>query len=220
MSKQGEIDYLRNLGEAAIQHAIHKPFSDAECPRYLAQMAAILAVLPPPPGRLLDLGCGTGWTSIFFAKAGYDVVGVDIAGDMIFYANQNRDEEGLDNLSYVESDYEDLNFHEEFDCAVFNDSLHHARDERLAIRRAFEALRPGGTCLTSEPGEGHQDTELAHEVTSKLQVTEKDMPPERIIALGKEAGFRSFRFFPIPLASIPCSTAGAASTPPRTFPRA
>jgi SAM-dependent methyltransferase len=196
MSKHGEIDYLRNLGEEGIRHAIHKPFSGSDCPRHLAQMAILFSVLPPPPGRLLDLGCGTGWTSTFFAKAGYEVVGVDICPDMIFHARQSRDHEGIDQLDFVECDYEGLRYRDEFDAVVFFDSLHHACDEALALRKAYEALRPGGVCVTSEPGEGHQDTSLAHEITRRFQVTEKDMPPERIVALGRQAGFRSARLYP------------------------
>src|SRR5207244_11070644 len=86
MAKSGEIDYLKNLGAAGVWHAANKPFSDPGCGRYLAELGAILALLPPPPARLLDLGCGTGWTSVFFARAGYDVVGVDLAPDMIAHA--------------------------------------------------------------------------------------------------------------------------------------
>ena len=42
-----------------------------------------MGFLPDPPARILDMGCGGGWTSIFFAKRGYEVVGQDISQDMI-----------------------------------------------------------------------------------------------------------------------------------------
>ncbi len=91
MAKTGEIDYLKNLarerGDEAVRHALGKPFTDANCAAYLTEIAAVLALLPPPPARLLDMGCGTGWTSFFFAKAGYHVTGVDIAPDMIGHAS-------------------------------------------------------------------------------------------------------------------------------------
>src|SRR5947207_10528269 len=72
MAKSGEIDYLKNLSPADVWHAVHKPFSDDNCAGYLFNMGAVFSLLPPRPARLLDLGCGTGWTSIFFARAGYD----------------------------------------------------------------------------------------------------------------------------------------------------
>jgi SAM-dependent methyltransferase len=196
MAKQGEIDYLRKMGEAGVHHAIHKPFSDPCCHAYLLQMGAIMSLLPPPPARLLDVGCGTGWTSIFFAKRGYDVVGVDIAPDMIYHANDQRAREDLDNLQFLVRDYEDLDFDAEFDAAVFYDALHHAMDEELAIRKVYEALKPGGVCITSEPGTGHSQSPSSIEAMHRFNVTEKDMPPPKIIAAGRKAGFSRFAVYP------------------------
>jgi SAM-dependent methyltransferase len=196
MAKQGEIDYLKNIGEVGVWHAANKPFSDPHCGRYLVELGAVISLLPSPPARLLDLGCGTGWTSVFFAKMGYDVTGVDIAPDMIDHANRNRDREKLDKLRFLVCDYEELRFQSEFDGAVFYDSLHHAVDEAVAIRQAFAALKPGGACVASEPGRGHQDAPETAEVVRKFNVTEKDMPPDKVIALGRAAGFRSFQVFP------------------------
>jgi ubiquinone/menaquinone biosynthesis C-methylase UbiE len=196
MAKSGEIAYLNNLGEAGVWHSVHKPFSDSNCADYLAQFGAILNLLPPPPARLLDLGCGTGWTSLFFARRGYQVVGVDISPDMIRHAGDCGIEAGLDNLDFVVGDYEELDFAGEFDAAVFYDSLHHAVDEEAALRAAYRALKPGGICVTSEPGEGHHESVAAREAVLRFNVTEKDMPPHHIIALGRRVGFRGFHVYP------------------------
>src|SRR5262249_36068785 len=151
----GEIDYLQNLGPEGVEHAVGKPFSDSLCHAYLMEIGALMWLLPPQPARLLDVGCGTGWTSLFFARRGFDVLGIDIAPDMIAHADGLRDREGLDNLHFRVGDYEDLDLHEEFDCAVFFEALHHAVDERAALRAVYAALKPGGRCITSEPGRGH-----------------------------------------------------------------
>ncbi len=196
MAKSGEIDYLKNLDEAGVRHAVHKPFSDSGRARYLAEMAAVLALLPPPPARLLDLGCGTGWTSVFFARAGYEVVGVDISPDMIAHAEANRERAGVEGLDFAVCDYESLPFDGEFNGAVFYDALHHAVDEAAAVRGAYRALRPGGVCVTSEPGEGHGRSPAAVEAVRRYNVTEKEMPPARVIELGRRAGFRGGRFYP------------------------
>jgi 2-polyprenyl-3-methyl-5-hydroxy-6-metoxy-1,4-benzoquinol methylase len=196
MAKQGEIEYLQKVGEDGIRHAMGKPFTDHHCAFYLMEIGAVMAVLPPPPARLLDVGCGTGWTSAFFARRGYEVVGADIAADMIECANELRDREGLDNLSFVVSDYEDSRFDAEFDCAVFYDALHHAVDEVAALRMVYRALKPGGTCVTSEPGDGHAQHPVSLEAMRKYNVTERDMPPRTIIAAGRQVGFRQFRVYP------------------------
>ena len=198
MAKQGEIDYLKNIGDAGVRHAIRKPYGDADCDRLLMEIGMVLALLPPPPARLLDLGCGTGWTSALFARRGYEVVAVDISTDMIEYARQNPDARASANLQFEVSDYEDLRFRDEFDCVVFFDALHHAVDEKLAISRAHAALKQGGTCVACEPGKGHQDAESSREAVRKWNVTEKDMPPDKIISMAREAGFREFKFYPHP----------------------
>ena len=198
MPKQGEIDYVKNIGAEGARHALDKPFSDPGCARYLVELGVLMNALPPPPAKLLDLGCGSGWTSVFFARRGYDVTGQDIASDMIELARENAARHRLDNLRFVVSDYEEMAFDGEFDCAVFYDSLHHSVDEKSAIRAAYRALKPGGVLMTIEPGAGHSRSPDAIAAMKKYNVTERDMPPRLIIQAGKAAGFRSHRTMPNP----------------------
>jgi SAM-dependent methyltransferase len=193
MPKQGEIDYVKNIGAAGLAHAVDKPFSDPGCAQMLVDIGIVMHLLPPPPARLLDLGCGTGWTSAFFARRGYEVVGQDIAPDMIAAARASAERQGITRARFVVSDYEGLAFEGEFDCAVFFDSLHHAVDEEAALRSAFRALRPGGVLVTHEPGEGHAAKPPAIEAMKRYGVTEKDMPPRHIVALARAIGFREAR---------------------------
>src|ERR671933_335414 len=104
---------------------------------------------------------------------------------MIRLAEEARDHEGLDNLRFRVSDYEGLDFDEEFDGAVFFDALHHAVNEQDAIAAVYRALKPGGICLTSEPGAGHARSPGAVEARRRYNVTERDMPPRTIIAAGR-----------------------------------
>jgi len=196
MAKQGEIDYLKNLGADGIRHAVNKPFSDDFCAGYLMEVGAIMSLLPPPPAKLLDLGCGTGWTSCFYARRGYEVTGQDIAEDMIYNANEKKKREGIDNVRFVVCDYERMNFESEFDCAVFFDALHHSINEEDAIRMVYKALKPGGVCITSEPGICHADMPRSIEAVRKYNVTERDMPPGRIIKAARKAGFREYKVYP------------------------
>ena len=195
MAKQGEIDYLKNIGEAGRIHAFEKPFSDSECGLYLRDMGSIFSLLPRPPARLLDLGAGSGWTSVFFAKRGYDVVGQDISPDMIQMANENQKLSGLKNLNFVNCDYEDMNFTDEFDAAIFYDSLHHSMDENKTLSSVYKALKPGGICITIEPGIGHAESHGSQNAINQFGVTEKDMPPRLIINVGKDVGFTEFKIY-------------------------
>ncbi len=115
--KQGEIDYLRTLGGAGAESALNKPFSEDGCAKNLVDIGLIIGLQPPPPSRVLDLGCGTGWTSWFFSKRGHDVVGQDIAPDMIELARRNSERFADGRVAFVVSDYEQLDFKAEFDAA-------------------------------------------------------------------------------------------------------
>jgi len=195
MSKKGEVDYIKNIGKEGQKHAANKPFSDDNCGLYLIDIGSLLSLLPPPPGKLLDIGAGTGWTSVFFAKRGYDVTAQDISEDMIALARMNKRRYSLENLNFLTCDYENMNLNEVFDYAIFYDSLHHSIDEQKAIYQAYNALKFGGICLTVEPGVGHSRSVQSRNAIEKFGLTERDMPPALIIKAGKKVGFRKFKVY-------------------------
>jgi ubiquinone/menaquinone biosynthesis C-methylase UbiE len=57
-----------------------------------------------PPLRVLDLGCGDGTTAIPLARAGADVVAIDIARNLVEAGNQRAAAAGLSNLKFQEGD--------------------------------------------------------------------------------------------------------------------
>ena len=219
MPKLGEINYLKTAGRDAVEHARNKPFSDDACGRYLGDLGLVMALLPPPTARVLDLGVGSGWTSLFLAKRGYDVVGRDICPDMIALAEQSREQMQIDSATFEVGDYETLPYRDEFDAVLFHDALHHAEDERAALAAAFAALKPGGVCMTVEPGEGHSCA--SEHVARAYGVTEKDMPPHHVIAIGRSVGFQEFRVFARSSGPALLATAGDAGLPqfPECWPR-
>src|SRR5262249_57523028 len=91
MSKQAERDYATKVDGA---HLFDKPFND---PRVFREFAVVLEVFGQRlgGGAILDIGCGPGWTSLFLARAGYEVVGVDIAHPMIEIAQERTRHENL-----------------------------------------------------------------------------------------------------------------------------
>ena len=198
MPKAGELAYLKIAGEAGIAFATNKPYSDPACGDSMIAIGTLRNLLPAPPVRMLDLGCGTGWTSCMFARMGYDVIGQDIAPDMISCANHNKAREQLVNVKFVVSDYESMPYDSEFDCAMFFDSLHHAEDEYLALEMVYRALKPGGVLVTREPGDGHSVQEHSIRAMQEFGVTEKDMPPRKIVAMARQIGFSKQHVFQFP----------------------
>src|SRR5439155_16310661 len=49
----------------------------------------------PRPGRLIDLGCGTGRLLVPFARRGFWVLGVDLSAEMLKVAREKAGAEGV-----------------------------------------------------------------------------------------------------------------------------
>lgn len=70
--------------------------------------------------QVLDLGCGDGTTALPAAQLGADVLGVDIASNLVAAGNARAQALGLTNCSFQEGDASDLDAlgDEEFDLVV------------------------------------------------------------------------------------------------------
>ena len=70
---------------------------------------ALVATLGIKKGmKVLDLGCGDGTTAIPEAKLGADVLGVDIARNLVEAGNRRAQKEGLKNVKFQEGDATNL----------------------------------------------------------------------------------------------------------------
>src|SRR6186997_202242 len=58
--------------------------------------------------KVLDLGCGDGTTALPEARRGADVLGVDIAANLVAAARQRAEAEGLSNCRFQEGDASNL----------------------------------------------------------------------------------------------------------------
>lgn len=193
MSKDREIAYFENMTEEARRFAANKPFSADGRGAYLIDVGQILCLIPPPPGRLLDVGCGSGWTTAMFAKSGYDATGVDIAPAAIRLARLTFGDTGA---QFEVHDFEDLSFTDQFDAAVIYDCLHHAEHPQKVADAVCRALRPGGEVVVVEPGRGHHDSATSRWARETHGVTEDEMPPRRVVGFLRRAGFSSSRVYP------------------------
>jgi SAM-dependent methyltransferase len=100
------------------------------------------------PGlRVLDLGCGDGTTAIPAAALGADVVGVDIARNLVEAGNRRAQEAGLTNVTFQHGDARDLSYHgdDEFDRVVSIFGAMFAPEPEKVAREMVRVARPGGT---------------------------------------------------------------------------
>lgn len=90
-------------------------------------------------GILLDLACGTGSLSEFFARLNYDVIGVDASEEMLAVAQEKKYESGS-NIIYLCQRMEELNLFGTVDiviCAL--DSINHVVDPEK-VQQIFERV--------------------------------------------------------------------------------
>jgi SAM-dependent methyltransferase len=101
------------------------------------------------PGRLIDLGCGTGRLCVHLAQKGFDCVGVDLSDEMLAKAKQNGDAAGAP-VEWLNANLVELAGVPDggFDCAACLFStlgMIRGADNRAAVvRQVFRVLRPGG----------------------------------------------------------------------------
>jgi ubiquinone/menaquinone biosynthesis C-methylase UbiE len=97
-----------------------------------------------PNQRLLDIGCGSGQTAIPAAQQGHQVVGIDIADNLIEHAKERARYEGLD-AQFDVGDAEALPYEDNsFDVVIsMIGAMFAPRPEKVASEIA-RVLRPGG----------------------------------------------------------------------------
>ena len=102
-----------------------------------------------PPGRALDLGCGTGTNCIYLARHRWEVVGVDFSVLAIRRARRKARQAGV-NCQFYRVDVTDLSFPvDPFDLALDIGCLHSLPPEGWGRYAAEVArlVRPGGFYL-------------------------------------------------------------------------
>jgi ubiquinone/menaquinone biosynthesis C-methylase UbiE len=99
-----------------------------------------------PPLRILDLGCGDGTTALPLAQRGADVVGIDIARNLVDAGNKRATAAGLTRLSFQEGDACDLQAvsDQSFDLTLTVFGAMFAPRPHDVAREMVRVTRPGG----------------------------------------------------------------------------
>ena len=101
-----------------------------------------------PGVRALEVGCGSGLFTEYFAATGAEIVAVDISEDLLEHARARH----LDRrrVSFVAGRVEDLDGAGSFDAVVGSSVLHHLEIDE-ALRRLAQLLKPRGRLSVAEP---------------------------------------------------------------------
>jgi SAM-dependent methyltransferase len=131
--------------------------------------------------KVLDLGCGDGTTAIPSAKRGADVLGVDIAANLVAAGNRRAKEEGLTNIHFQEGDACNLAgiADKQFDLVVSIFGAMFAPRPFDAAKEMVRVTKPGGRIVMGNwiPG----DPTLVAQIL-KISAAYTPPPPEGFIS--------------------------------------
>ena len=127
----------------------HPPFAD-----YSGDLldGAKQFLFPVSGRRILEIGCGNGELSVWLAKNGATVYGVDISDESITIANRRTAENHVaDQAHFYACPAEHVPFENAFfDIVFINVSLHHLEID-LALKEFQRVLKPDGLLIAIEP---------------------------------------------------------------------
>lgn len=136
----GEWDKLRSLHipTADVDHAILRALGDHE------------------PGRLVDIGTGTGTMLMLFGNRAEHVIGIDRSPDMLRFGRAKLKEAGITNAELRQGDMNRLDLPSgSADTVILHQVLHYSRHPANAIAEAARLLAPGGRLLVIDVAPHH-----------------------------------------------------------------
>jgi len=104
--------------------------------------------------RVLDVGCGNGFTAGQFLKRGCAVVGVDLGESGIAIARQTYPTGRFEVLPADEKVLQNLN-EKPFDLIVSTEVVEHLYAPRPYVQGCYAALKPGGRFICTTPYHGY-----------------------------------------------------------------
>lgn len=201
-------DTLQTLGkteEELYVGAMQKPFwhgSRMDLLNYVDIQSFFHQCGVNPPMRILEVGCGSGWTAEFLAASGFRVMATTLdesAGEMIDRRKASLIAKGVPHdlqfraspMEYVDQTVADL---EPFDAIYVHEALHHAHDWKKAIESFTQCLKPGGWCfILNEPNLIH--TFVSYRVARLSNTHEIGIGPAVLRKCLRDNGFTELLVF-------------------------
>jgi len=148
-----------------------------------------------PSDRVLDLGCGTGWASRRLARVAAEVVGLDVADEMLRRAEQASAE--FRNIQYVWGSAEKIPAPDNHFTKVLSvESFYYYADQGKALDELRRVLAPGGRLFILI--NLYKDNHYSLRWVSELKVPVQALSQAEYLALLERHGFKNVQARRIP----------------------
>lgn len=121
--------------------------------------------------RVLDLGCGTGLTTLPMSREVQEIVAIDFSPKMIEVAKMKAAYSGIGNITFcVDRAEKEMVVYEPFDVVVAINLLCYLKDPYAVYRQITRALKPGGIFLSATDCLGDEDPWLRRMMKMSLMM--------------------------------------------------
>jgi 2-polyprenyl-3-methyl-5-hydroxy-6-metoxy-1,4-benzoquinol methylase len=208
-------DYGPDVVEA--QEGVNRPQFARLVGDWIDALPDIAARLRAGTGRVADVACGTGWSSIAIARhfPGTAVDGIDIDAGSIERAKAHAAAEGLtDRVRFLFADAADAEGGGRYDLVTIFEALHDMARPVEVLAAARRLLAPGGAVLVGDervaerftaPGDEAERMFYGYSVVACLANGLVGQPsvgtgtvlrPDALEAMARDAGFPRFTILP------------------------
>lgn len=161
-----------------------------ETPLPTEELASFLEEWKLLKGKVIEFGCGEGRDSVFLARSGFDVTGIDIAPSAIYRAREWACDEGLE-IDFRVGDITALDGVPDncFDLGVNIGCLHMFLDSEDRIKhlhKAWRVLKPDAIYFFLNMGGGTKEDEIERFGPDFIPPTVGELRPRKIIVDGEE----------------------------------
>ena len=152
--------------------------------------------------RVLDVGCGTGQTTLLAARraVGGQVTGIDLSSAMLERARAAAVAQGMAHVTFIQGDAQVHPLPADgYDVVISRSGVSLFADPVVAFSNLAHALRPGGRLAFTGPQPPDPDSDLARATATVRQLLRQPSPaqygmgsladPERIREVLSAAGF-------------------------------
>ncbi|MCB7136212.1 class I SAM-dependent methyltransferase [Cellulosimicrobium marinum] len=208
------------LGDDArqAQADVNRPWFERRLGPVLRSLPAVDAVLSRPGARVVDVGCGFGWSTLAIAEAYPDAVvhGIDVDRPSVAAARAAAEDAGLGGrVTFHLGDAAELALAEPFDAAFAFECVHDLPRPVAVLDAVRRAVRPDGVVVVMDEAVGDEFTAPADDVdrimygyslfvclpdgmsTQPSAGTGTVMRPATLRRYAREAGFSGVEVLPV-----------------------